>query len=661
MFNVKNSQPISLRRSYSNNLRPCPYCKGFYSAANLRNHVRLFCPFGKKEPNLLVRSKSMNMKIHESASDVLRTEIFPRMNNDNISSAILFDELVIRYGNFMTMKYSSSKHHQQMIRNKIRHISRVFLEMKKTNPTLTDVTSIFDPSQFDAFIAAIHNLSGFSAGGYVTPSLGPSTVTLFTHLGNFLIAESIKRKDESLERNVERFLKLLTTTSNALVNKSANDCRTQNQRTLKIILPKKEDVKKLNDLLDSNMKEYLMGLEHNFDKKKWINLSKTVLIKLMTFNRKRPGDVEKTQLVEYGNLQMPNQEELGELGCEEMMFAKTYGRYITRGKLNSPAAVFVSKTEMKAIDILQKYRHEAGVDPTNPYLFATPKGTAEPFFKAAKALSDFCIEHNLHNKNLTATKLRKHLATETSKLDKSKQAYISDFMGHAINIHNKIYKQPPVLYDILEMGRVLRDVAGNAKNNIDAEENNSFESTLCENAQNSTQDADIMESESDAFETMNNGNIQINSNICVGKYIEESHKLPDINSISKEKNNISQRYEYSETSDASDSDYVPNLSAIEEDEEHYASTTDSVMKRSLSTPTFSGRKRSRRTWTTPERHAVKDTFKQYFDNIDLGIPSLNTCQKFVEGNAELEKRSPHQIRSWIIYEKKRINESKFCT
>lgn len=94
----------------------------------------------------------MNMKIHESASDVLKTEIFPRMNNDNILSAIIFDELVIQYGNFMTMKYSSSKDHQQMIRNKIRHISRVFLEMKKINSTVTDVKSVFDPSQFDTLL-----------------------------------------------------------------------------------------------------------------------------------------------------------------------------------------------------------------------------------------------------------------------------------------------------------------------------------------------------------------------------------------------------------------------------------------------------------------------------------------------------------------------------
>lgn len=114
---------------------------------------------------------------------------------------------------------------------------------------------------------------------------------------------------------------------------------------------------------------------------------------------------------------------------------------------------------MEAIKILQKYRSEAGVSPTNPYLFATPKGTAEPFLKAAKALSDFCIEYNLQNKNLTATKLRTHLASITSKLEKSKLADISDFLGHGINIHNKIYKQPPVLHEILEIGfeRCSRD------------------------------------------------------------------------------------------------------------------------------------------------------------------------------------------------------------
>lgn len=110
-----------------------------------------------------------------------------------------------------------------------------------------------------------------------------------------MLAESIKKKDEILEKNVERFLKLLTTTSNALVTRSANDTRAQNQRSTKVVLPKMKDIELLNNLLDQNIDEYSQQLKNHFTVCGWVDLSKIVLLTLMIFDRKWPGDVEKTR------------------------------------------------------------------------------------------------------------------------------------------------------------------------------------------------------------------------------------------------------------------------------------------------------------------------------------------------------------------------------
>lgn len=47
-------------------------------------------------------------------------------------------------------------------------------------------------------------------------------------------------------------------------------------------------------------------------------------------------------------------------------------------------------------------------------------------------------------------------------------------MGHALNIHNKIYQQRPVLKDILEIGKVLNNVSKKARG-LKVTENNSRE------------------------------------------------------------------------------------------------------------------------------------------------------------------------------------------
>lgn len=212
IYNTDHKNPneyISVRRNFSRDYIervnvPCPYCQGFYSKTNIRNHVRLNCwkkhsnrvkefeTLGLK--NLQVMCRSLTLKIHEKASATLREKIFPVLNNDEVTRAIALDELVIVYANLLTMKYSSSSHHHKMIRNKIRHVSRILLAMRKIDSRITDATSIFDPLSFDTFIQAIHDLAGLNDGKFAAPSFGPTSVTLICQLGDVLQVEAIKKK-----------------------------------------------------------------------------------------------------------------------------------------------------------------------------------------------------------------------------------------------------------------------------------------------------------------------------------------------------------------------------------------------------------------------------------------------------------------------------------
>lgn len=417
---------ISVRRSkVTQSYIPCPLCKGFYSRNNLRNHIRLNCKFKSKQNlsetefdlegrNVQVLSRSCLSDIHEKASKTLREKIFPILKNDEVTKAIAHDELIIVYGNLLVMKYSTSQHHYKMIRNKLRHISRILLEMRKVNPNVTDAASIFDPEHFDTFIQAIYKLAGLHDGKFSAPSFGPTSVTLISQVGNVLQTEAIKKKDQLIENNTQQFMKLLTTTANSLINKIAIENRTQNQRSKQVTLPKTEDVKKLFEYLESDLQMCIERLKLQFDIHSWVQLNKVTLIKIVIFNRKRPGDVEKSQILEYKNLQMVDEETMKKLNDSQRKYAIAFGRYITRGKLDSPASVIVSRMDILAIEQILQYRQQANVDTNNPYVFGTPIGSTDAFYKAGKALLDFCCSYNLQNKNLTATKLRKHFATVTS-------------------------------------------------------------------------------------------------------------------------------------------------------------------------------------------------------------------------------------------------------
>lgn len=275
-------------------------------------------------------------RFHSAASDVLRTQILARMADDPITSAAIHDELVIIYGNMQALKYSASSHNFAMIRHKMRHIARLRIEAKKIDPTIDNVTAMFNPKKFDAVIKAIHRLGELREDGhYGVPSMGPSSITLLTQICELLCGEAIKRDDAELERSTSRFLILLKSNANAMVNKRAIESRAQLQRQKQVKLPKDSEVEKLNRKLEDAIRRLLPVLRLDFDRQSWIELSKIILIKWVTFNRKRPGDVEKISLAEYNNAKFADSNHISKTNESDREIAKRFCVLVTRGKINN--------------------------------------------------------------------------------------------------------------------------------------------------------------------------------------------------------------------------------------------------------------------------------------------------------------------------------------
>lgn len=147
---------------------PCPYCKGFYSKKNLRNHIRLNCLLKKNFDlkkditgmNNQVKSRATLPRIHSKTNNDLKYVIFPRLKDDRISRVACNDELAVTFGNLLATKYSSSTHHHKEIRNKIRLTGRILLEMQKLDPNIKKLEDLFAPEHFDAYVKAVHRIAG---------------------------------------------------------------------------------------------------------------------------------------------------------------------------------------------------------------------------------------------------------------------------------------------------------------------------------------------------------------------------------------------------------------------------------------------------------------------------------------------------------------------
>ncbi|KAI4456593.1 hypothetical protein MML48_8g00003462 [Holotrichia oblita] len=624
IFNSKQTENIDLiklrRVQNKSTCTPCPYCKGFYSKEYLRKHIKTNCvakstnenPYDRVVGNLAMSRSLLPNFLHPIASEALKNRIFPVLKNDLITRTIANDSLAIKFGNFLAIKYGTSTHHDKMIRNKLRHLSRILLEMKKIDASINNITSIFDSAKFDCFVQAVYIMGGLREGTFSNPSVGPASVTLILQVGDILETEAIKIKDHNLEVEVQRFCKLVSTRCNALINKMAIENRTQLQRTKVTILPRIADINMLEKSLQDEIRSYTNTLNTNFDVHTWTCLSKIVLIKLMTFNRKRPGDVERAHITEYANLQSVSSDELSHLNEDQKLYASQYVRFITRGKLNRPAAIILANKEKEAIDLILKHRLSANVGDSNPYLFGCPTGR-DKFFKAGLALKEYCNQKGICHKNLTATNLRKHLATITCSFDKEKQTQISDFMGHAFDIHRNIYTQRPATKDIVEMTKVLNFASGE----------NAAESIEC--ASTNIVSSDVL----------NNPAKEIAQKIFT-ELPEESKEAPQLHAA---------YVEDASTSNSSDLNYVPNTSSDTDDETPRYKISRRKTAKNIKT-----------TWTTPERTTARKAFQGYLQS--NCPPSLETCSEFTCADPNLASRTAVQVKSWVINEQKRLNKRK---
>jgi len=137
----------------------CIKCHGFFSKNTLRNHVRK-CTNLKYSKNrtITVLGRAILGRVHEIACQTLKKIVFPVLREDSITRLIKYDELIIRYGNKLCMKYKL-QHQHDMVRNRLRTLGRFLKALKEINNEVTDFASLYQPKYYDDCIKCISSSS----------------------------------------------------------------------------------------------------------------------------------------------------------------------------------------------------------------------------------------------------------------------------------------------------------------------------------------------------------------------------------------------------------------------------------------------------------------------------------------------------------------------
>lgn len=465
---VTRRPPLATQRK-PDDFSVCPNCKGFYSKKTIRRHFLKCNPLAlKNDKSLSALSRATLGQVHKKANIIMRKDIIPRMRNDDVSRAIIYDDLAIIFGNKLCMKYRKP-HLYYMIRSKLRLIGRLLLAIKKKNSLATDFASLFHPKFYDDIIFAVSQVAFMNEqeNEFKSPATAASYGTLLKKCGRMLINEYIKRDDTEGQSNTKNFLAILEEEFQMDINKTVEENQRERRRHKTIILPNIEDVKKLNVYLNTHRLKFFNDLSEKFDAIVWRNLGQYTLISIQVFNRRRAGEIERILISDFLASKSIDEKTdpdiFRSLSDESKKAASQYRRFEIRGKLGRNVPVLLHVDHFDCIKLFLQYRKQAGVSSENPYVFGLPGGNNK-FLRACQLLRKFSSLCGAENPDtLRGTKLRKHIATRSVLLDLKEQEItdLACFMGHDEHIHKNHYRMPIVTRDIVTMSRLLEIAQGN--------------------------------------------------------------------------------------------------------------------------------------------------------------------------------------------------------
>ncbi|KAG5862634.1 hypothetical protein JTB14_004502 [Gonioctena quinquepunctata] len=157
----------------------------------------------------------------------------------------------------------------------------------------------------------------------------------------------------------------------------------------------------------------------------WMNLGSYTLISIIVFNGGRPGELERSLLAYLEILTSINEntETFNKLSDSDRTYVKAYARFVIRGKLARGVPVLLHKSMHESINLLLKYRKEAGVAENNPYIFGLPqcRDDAKTVFRhmcSTSLIRKYSRKCGATNpKTLKGATLRKHVATKSRSLN----------------------------------------------------------------------------------------------------------------------------------------------------------------------------------------------------------------------------------------------------
>nr|CAI5859488.1 unnamed protein product [Callosobruchus analis] len=449
--------------STTNEFLPCPHCLGFYKRKSLYRHSRnctsrtgLVTP---KKQNIQSQGQTALLMGLFKYDELLKEELFPRMRADDITLTAKKDILICNYA-YSYMKGRRSKGNLDLVRQNVRRLARLVLHAKDVSPDINDLLSLLSPMHFSIIVDGVNKIGGYNKHDdvYESPTVAINFGTLIKKCCDLAYIILLKKSETETQRKGLKTLKMLVESQWAN-EVSAQACANLNSKkwNKEQLLPLTSDLKKLKVYLEETAEKMFLDLNENEKNQEAYETLKEVLYsQIILMNRRRPAEVSQLKVQTYKsiNLDMPENEFECCLTESEKILLNSCSRIVVRGKRGRGVPILLLSQQMrKHFDFLIEIRQNFVRD--NDYVFHT---TGKTFIDGTKTLCKYALKSGAENpKLITATRLRKHLATVTQLLQFSKSdlEQLSRFMGHTLKTHCDFYRLSDSMYQTAKISKLL--------------------------------------------------------------------------------------------------------------------------------------------------------------------------------------------------------------
>ena len=447
---------------------PCEHCRAMFMRSNLWKPKKncAFKPQSQADDDTNSRqcqgSGSLLLPYSSEASAEFKRDIMRAMHQDEVTTAMRTDDLIMKFGNRLHFKHGHLQHRRQYIRDRIRQVGRLLVDMQKTVGSVRNLTDCIVPEMFGHVVKSVRRICGFDKDAhlYTVPSLalkmGHSLKECTRIAINFCTVKGSTMAEKKAK--YEAFLSLCDNEWSHEV--SSHALRSLNQRKFNkpVVLPLTQDVKLLHKHLVAKAKASTESLCEEPSSAAWTELCEVTLTQIVIFNRRRGGEAERLLVSAYCARSNKNaSEDLHAcLSQVEQFLCKQFRTVYVEGKRGRKVPMLLNKTVQTQINLLLETRTAAGIAADNAYLFAR-RNSLFPY-RSSDCLRKFANECGAKNADaLTSTKLRKHIATmsQVLSLRRHELDLLANFLGHDVRVHREFYRLPEQTLQVAKVSKLL--------------------------------------------------------------------------------------------------------------------------------------------------------------------------------------------------------------